>query len=53
MSRIQMTIPSILSVYGIVLGYLTENKTGEFDLWDQKIILTPMLFIAFWSLAGQ
>ncbi|KAF7404720.1 hypothetical protein HZH66_003626 [Vespula vulgaris] len=48
---IQMTIPSILSVYGIVLGYLTENKTGEFDLWDQKIILTPMLFIAFWSLA--
>ncbi|XP_043502703.1 uncharacterized protein LOC122524468 isoform X1 [Polistes fuscatus] len=47
---IQMTIPSILSVYGIVLGYLTENKTADFELWDQKIILTPILFIAFWNL---
>lgn len=45
-----MTVPSILSVYGIVLGYLSENKTDDFDLWNQKIILTPMLFVAFWSL---
>ncbi|KAK2585822.1 hypothetical protein KPH14_010418 [Odynerus spinipes] len=47
---IQMTVPSILSVYGIVLGYLTENREDNFDLWDQKIILTPALFVAFWSL---
>ncbi|KAL6423747.1 hypothetical protein ACFW04_010314 [Cataglyphis niger] len=37
-------------MYGIVLGYLTTN-TFYFDLWSAKITLTPILFVAFWSLA--
>ncbi|XP_070149281.1 uncharacterized protein [Polyergus mexicanus] len=49
---IQITVPSVLSMYGIVLGYLTTNNAlFYFDLWRAKIILTPILFVAFWSLA--
>lgn len=40
-------------MYGIVLGYLTTNNAlFLFDLWSAKITLTPILFVAFWSLAG-
>ncbi|XP_076677190.1 uncharacterized protein LOC143373645 isoform X2 [Andrena cerasifolii] len=46
-----MTIPSVLSMYGIVLGYICETKDTDFDIWSEKIILTPILFTAFWSLA--
>lgn len=47
-----MTVPSILAMYGIVLAYIHETKSTDFDLWNEKIILTPILFIAFWNLAG-
>lgn len=51
--NLQITVPSVLSMYGIVLGYLTTNNAlFYFDLWSAKIILTPILFVAFWSLAG-
>ncbi|XP_076229244.1 uncharacterized protein LOC116431507 isoform X1 [Nomia melanderi] len=48
---VQMTIPSILSMYGIVLGYLSETKDTDLDLWNEEIIVTPILFTAFWNLA--
>ncbi|XP_067217299.1 monocarboxylate transporter 7 isoform X1 [Linepithema humile] len=48
---IQMTVPSVLSMYGIVLGHLTEENFLYLDLWSEKITLTPILFVAFWSLA--
>ncbi|CAL7937823.1 unnamed protein product [Xylocopa violacea] len=48
---IQMTIPSVLAMYGIVLAYIDEIKTTNFDIWSEKIILTPILFTAFWNLA--
>ncbi|XP_012172793.1 uncharacterized protein LOC105666585 [Bombus terrestris] len=48
---VQMTVPSILAMYGIVLAYIHETKSTDFDLWNEKIILTPILFIAFWNLA--
>ena len=47
-----MTIPSILAMYGVVLEYIRETKSTDFDVWDEKIILTPILFTAFWNLAG-
>lgn len=46
-----MTVSSILAMYGIVLAYIRENKTTDFDLWSEKIILTPIIFTAFWNLA--
>ncbi|CAK9824397.1 hypothetical protein ANTRET_LOCUS2573 [Anthophora retusa] len=48
---VQMTVSSILAMYGIVLAYIRENKTTDFDLWSEKIILTPIIFTAFWNLA--
>lgn len=49
-----MTIPSVLAMYGIVLGYISENsKDADFDVWSEKIVLTPILFTAFWNLAGM
>ncbi|XP_020288408.1 uncharacterized protein LOC109857000 [Pseudomyrmex gracilis] len=48
---IQITVPSVLSMYGIVLGYLTKSNAFYFDVWSEKITLTPILFVAFWSLA--
>ncbi|KAK9297657.1 hypothetical protein QLX08_008711 [Tetragonisca angustula] len=48
---VQMTIPSILVMYGIVLEYIHQTKSTDFDVWDEKIILTPILFTAFWNLA--
>ncbi|XP_076759528.1 uncharacterized protein LOC143428491 [Xylocopa sonorina] len=48
---IQMTIPSVLAMYGMVLAYIDETKTTNFDIWNEKIILTPILFTAFWNLA--
>ncbi|KAG7190026.1 hypothetical protein KM043_006176 [Ampulex compressa] len=48
---IQMTVPTVLSIYGIVLGYIARNAGDDFDLWSEKIVLTPILFVSFWSLA--
>ncbi|KOC60964.1 Monocarboxylate transporter 5 [Habropoda laboriosa] len=48
---VQMTVPSVLAMYGIVLAYIRENKTTDFDMWSEKIILTPIIFTAFWNLA--
>ncbi|XP_014481683.1 PREDICTED: uncharacterized protein LOC106748034 [Dinoponera quadriceps] len=48
---IQITVPSVLSMYGVVLGYLAKDDVFDFDIWSQKITLTPILFVAFWSLA--
>jgi len=39
-------------MYGIVRGYLATNSSPVyFDLWSE-VTLAPLLFIAFWSLAG-
>ncbi|XP_053977324.1 monocarboxylate transporter 3-like isoform X1 [Hylaeus volcanicus] len=48
---VQMTIPSLLSMYGIVLGYINENEANDFDVWSEEIILAPILFTAFSNLA--
>ncbi|XP_011151808.1 uncharacterized protein LOC105190659 [Harpegnathos saltator] len=48
---IQITVPSVLSMYGVVLGYLAKNDALDFDVWSQKITWTPILFVAFWNLA--
>ncbi|XP_078053170.1 uncharacterized protein LOC144478791 isoform X2 [Augochlora pura] len=48
---VQMTIPSILPMYGVVLGFMNDSKGPGLDVWNEKIILTPILFIAFWNLA--
>lgn len=54
---IQITVPSVLSMYGTVLGYLASSSAPlyftplYFDLWNEKITLTPILFVAFWCLA--
>lgn len=48
----QMTIPSLLSMYGVVLGYINEND-DNFYLWSEQIILTPILFTAFYNIAGK
>ncbi|XP_012061652.1 PREDICTED: uncharacterized protein LOC105624920 [Atta cephalotes] len=48
---IQITVPSVLSMYGIVRGYLVSNDPSlYFDLWSE-VTLAPLLFVAFWSLA--
>ncbi|XP_071569571.1 uncharacterized protein [Temnothorax nylanderi] len=48
---IQITVPSVLSMYGIVRGYLATNSSSiYFDLWSE-VTLAPLLFVAFWSLA--
>lgn len=48
----QITVPSVLSMYGIVRGYLAMNNSSiYFDLWSE-VTLAPLLFVAFWSLAG-
>ncbi|KAL6263765.1 hypothetical protein P5V15_003849 [Pogonomyrmex californicus] len=47
---IQITVPSVLSMYGIVRGYLAANSSLYFDLWNE-VSLAPLLFVAFWSLA--
>ncbi|KYN32675.1 Trophoblast glycoprotein [Trachymyrmex septentrionalis] len=48
---IQITVPSVLSMYGIVRGYLITNDPSlYFDLWSE-VTLAPLLFVAFWSLA--
>lgn len=49
----QMTVPSISSMYGVVLGYLARDAEEEFDMWTEKIALTPIIFTAFWSIAGE
>lgn len=52
-------MPSVLSMYGTVLGYLASSSAPlyftplYFDLWNEKITLTPILFVAFWCLAGN
>ncbi|XP_076650424.1 uncharacterized protein LOC143357737 [Halictus rubicundus] len=48
---VQMTIPSILPMYGVVLDFINESRSIELSLWSEKIMLTPILFIAFWNLA--
>lgn len=48
-----MTVPSILAMYGIVLVYIRETESVDFDIWNEKIILTPILFTAFWNIAGK
>lgn len=48
-----MTVPSILAIYGIVLAYIRETESIDFDIWNEKIILTPILFTAFWNIAGK
>ena len=49
-----MTVPSVLSMYGIVLGYLVNShKKFDPDVWNEKITVTPILMTAFWSLAGN
>ncbi|KYM96086.1 hypothetical protein ALC62_13137 [Cyphomyrmex costatus] len=48
---IQITVPSVLPMYGIVRGYLITNDSSFcFDLWSE-VTLAPLLFVAFWSLA--
>lgn len=48
-----MTVPSIVSMYGVVLGHLSIESGDNLDLWQEEIALTPILFTAFWSLAGK
>ncbi|XP_063993263.1 uncharacterized protein LOC135170960 [Diachasmimorpha longicaudata] len=48
---IQMTVPTITSMYGVVLGYLALDSTKGLDSWQHEIGLTPILFTAFLSLA--
>ncbi|XP_012142017.1 uncharacterized protein LOC100875139 [Megachile rotundata] len=48
---VQMTVPSIFAMYGVVVACVFELNTIEFDLVMKKIILTPVLFIAFWNLS--
>lgn len=47
---IQITVPSVLSMYGIVRGYLAISSSFYFDLWSE-VTLPPLLFVAFWNLA--
>ncbi|XP_015597589.1 uncharacterized protein LOC107268886 [Cephus cinctus] len=47
---IQMTVPSILSMYGVVMGYLESDIEPDIDLYTGKITMTPILFYAFWNL---
>jgi len=47
-----MTVPSILSMYSVVQGYLiSDSSSFYFDLWSE-VTLISLLFVAFWSLAG-
>jgi len=47
-----MTVPSILSMYSVVQGYLISNSSSfYFDLWSE-VTLISLLFVAFWCLAG-
>ncbi|XP_046423936.1 uncharacterized protein LOC124181414 isoform X1 [Neodiprion fabricii] len=48
---IQITVPSVLSMYGVVLSYLHSDSEPDIYLWKGSVTLTPILFIAFWSLA--
>ncbi|XP_034948964.1 uncharacterized protein [Chelonus insularis] len=48
---VQITVPSVISMYGIILGYLATNSSKNFDVWNEEIILTPILFTAFYHLA--
>lgn len=49
-----MTVPSVLSMYGIVLAHLVENnRKFDFDVWSEKIIVTPILMTACCCLAGR
>lgn len=47
---IQMTVPSILSMYGVVLNYLHSDAEPDTYLWKGSVTLTPILFVAVWSL---
>lgn len=47
---IQITVPSVLSMYGVVWGYLVINSSFDYDIWNE-VTLAPLLFVAFWSLA--
>ncbi|XP_076301251.1 uncharacterized protein LOC143219200 [Lasioglossum baleicum] len=47
---VQMTIFSILPMYGVVLDYIICERNDE-SIWSERIILTPILLIAFWNLA--
>lgn len=49
-------IPSLLAAYGTFLLFdQIENLThsDEYFLWDHEITIVPIVFIAFWSLAGK
>lgn len=49
---VQMTVPSVLSMYGIVLAHLVENNRKlDFYVWNEKIIVTPILMAACCCLA--
>ena len=48
-----MTVPSISSMYGVILGYLASDDGEEFNMWTEKITLTPIIFTAFWTIAGE
>lgn len=50
----QTTVPSILTTYGVILGFLVKNKHEDaLGSWEERIILTPILFTAFLSLSGN
>ncbi|KAK0163288.1 hypothetical protein PV327_006986 [Microctonus hyperodae] len=48
---VQMTVPSIVTMYGVVLGHLSIESESKLDLSQMKIALSPILFTAFCCLA--
>ncbi|CAK9795520.1 hypothetical protein ANTPLA_LOCUS403 [Anthophora plagiata] len=48
---VQMTVPSIIAMYGIVSAYVHAHRFIEFGLWNDNITFTLIIFTAFWNLA--
>lgn len=48
---IEMTVPCLSAMYGVILGFVSINSPTVLDLWNEDIVKTPILFTAFLSLA--
>lgn len=51
---VQISVPSILAAYGIIILYLNLLEEYEenqvFHIWDKNIILVPIIMTVFWLL---
>ncbi|XP_044011960.1 uncharacterized protein LOC122854970 isoform X7 [Aphidius gifuensis] len=48
---IEMTVPCLCAMYGVILGFLSIDSPTPLDLWKEDIMRTPILFTAFLNLA--